>query len=1004
MRSTTLLRFVLLLVALVPLAAQDTPVTTRAPVIIVREEAGWKPLAVASLDLRVSISGLLARTVYTLDFANPNDRVLEGELVFPVPPGAVISGYGLDVAGEIAEASAVGRDEARVAFEAEVRAGVDPGLVEWVKGNVFRTRVYPIPAKGKRTVRVELTSDLASAATPSYRLPLAFPKVERASFLLEATGVGESPRIEGGLIPGLAFAGRAGHYAAEAAIAGFEAAGELVIVFPALPERIAVVERYMELPRPIHHVYLSDVPQAPPAEAAARPIKSLGILWDASWSRGRTDRVRERDLVASLVARLGDLEVVLIPFAERALTAEVFTVKGGDGAALVARLAALVADGGTRMDGLPLDRDGIDAWLLCSDGMDTLGSTALPAAKAPVYAVSTGGVTNTGLLRELARRSGGEYLDLSVVAAAEAAARIGRASAPRLVRVEHDSAIAHVQAPIGEPISGRLVVTAQLLGEKGRIVLHYAGGSSAEFEVDVEGCGETGLVARRWAAMAVDALAWRGDEAKAEIVKIGQAYRLVTPHTSLIVLETLDQHLRHHILPAKSRAALRAQYLEAIEKQEVAMAAGERERLARVLGLWKQRVAWWNTEFKVPAGFRFVPENAKNGQNAGGADGAAPEAATGQGAGGAPAPDSPRADPGAPRAREALRRANGDHNESESKDKSDSDEATGPGGGKIELKPWSPDVPYLAPLKAAADAPGAYAAYLEQRETHGGIPAFYLDCGEHLVQRGDKATAVRILTSILELSLESPPLLRVAAHRLQQLGEHALAIGLFERVRGLRPEEPQSHRDLALALADRARASEATDPSAACADFERAIALLAVVIKGAWDGRFPEVECIALEELNNLLARRARLAGAAERSWKAPFDGEWVVNLECAVRIALSWDADATDIDLWVIEPSGEKCMYSQPRTKIGGFMTSDFTQGYGPEVYLLRRAMPGPYKVQCNFYGSSQQQLTGSTTIQALVITRYGQPGEERQSLTVRLDKKQDVVDLGEITVPEGK
>ena len=44
----------------------------------------------------------------------------------------------------------------------------------------------------------------------------------------------------------------------------------------------------------------------------------------------------------------------------------------------------------------------------------------------------------------------------------------------------------------------------------------------------------------------------------------------------------------------------------------------------------------------------------------------------------------------------------------------------------------------------------------------------------------------------------------MAAHRLNQIGERELAIDLFEKVLKLRPEEPQSHRDLALALADRA--------------------------------------------------------------------------------------------------------------------------------------------------------------------------------------------------------
>ena len=60
-------------------------------------------------------------------------------------------------------------------------------------------------------------------------------------------------------------------------------------------------------------------------------------------------------------------------------------------------------------------------------------------------------------------------------------------------------------------------------------------------------------------------------------------------------------------------------------------------------------------------------------------------------------------------------------------------------------------------------------------------------------------------------------------------------------------------------------------------------------------------------------------------------------NLDCDVRIVLTWDADLTDVDLWVTEPSGEKCFYDHNRTTIGGMLCRDFTQGYGPEEYCLR-------------------------------------------------------------------
>ena len=93
--------------------------------------------------------------------------------------------------------------------------------------------------------------------------------------------------------------------------------------------------------------------------------------------------------------------------------------------------------------------------------------------------------------------------------------------------------------------------------------------------------------------------------------------------------------------------------------------------------------------------------------------------------------------------------------------------------------------------------------------------------------------------------------------------------------------------------------------------------------------------------------------------------------LDPDLRIVMTWDTDNTDIDLHVTEPTGETCVYNHNRTTIGGALSKDFTQGYGPEEYMLRKLMPGQYKIQAHFYGSRDQKLIGPTTVQATVIDR---------------------------------
>ena len=55
------------------------------------------------------------------------------------------------------------------------------------------------------------------------------------------------------------------------------------------------------------------------------------------------------------------------------------------------------------------------------------------------------------------------------------------------------------------------------------------------------------------------------------------------------------------------------------------------------------------------------------------------------------------------------------------------------------------------------------------------------------------------------------------------------------------------------------------------------------------------------------------------------------------LRVVMGWDRDLTDVDLIIVEPSGEECYSYNNHTAIGGMLSRDFTHGYGPEEYLVR-------------------------------------------------------------------
>ena len=64
-----------------------------------------------------------------------------------------------------------------------------------------------------------------------------------------------------------------------------------------------------------------------------------------------------------------------------------------------------------------------------------------------------------------------------------------------------------------------------------------------------------------------------------------------------------------------------------------------------------------------------------------------------------------------------------------------------------------------------------------------------------------------------------------------------------------------------------------------------------------------------------------------------PLDRRLRAQLDVDLRVVLEWYVDATDMDLWVDEPDGERAIYNNPHTAIGGRLSHDMTcRALGPE------------------------------------------------------------------------
>jgi tetratricopeptide (TPR) repeat protein len=301
----------------------------------------------------------------------------------------------------------------------------------------------------------------------------------------------------------------------------------------------------------------------------------------------------------------------------------------------------------------------------------------------------------------------------------------------------------------------------------------------------------------------------------------------------------------------------------------------------------------------------------------------------------------------------------------------------------MALKKWTPDAPYISRMKAA-DAESLYAVYLDEKPDYANSTAFHLDVADMLFDKGRRDLALRVLSNLAEMDLENRHVLRILGYRLMQAGAPGLAVPVFEEVERIAEEEPQSFRDLGLAYA-------------AIGRFQDAIDQLNEVVVRTWDARFSEVELITLADLNAIVATAKAKSVAIDTS---RIDPRLLKNMPLDLRAVLTWDADNSDMDLWVTDPNGERCYYGNRFTWQGGRLSRDATGGYGPEEFSLRFAKPGKYKVEANFFGHRQQVVAGATTLQLILTTKFGTRDAKEQMVTLRLRGNGETVFVGEFEV----
>ena len=469
---------------------------------------------------------------------------------------------------------------------------------------------------------------------------------------------------------------------------------------------------------------------------------------------------------------------------------------------------------------------------------------------------------------------------------------------------------------------------------------------------------EFALLRRVWAEKKIAQLRREGAESKA-IDVVGRRYGIVTEGNSLIVLETVEDYVRYQITPPKE---LLQEYNKLSSEINSEKMEEQKQALELVIELSKEQTSWWQTSYPIKK------KNTKKNEEIAEYNNAAEVLRD------VSYDDAKMADMGT---------AGYDiiADNSAQQMKMDLAEPVArtlgyePPQARIVLNAYDPDTPYLKVMEYA-DPAKAIETYHKLKKEYGQTPSFYVDVADYFFKKGDLAQAVLVVSNLAELNLEDAQLLRVLGYKLSSYKAYKEAIEVFRKVVTIREEEPQSYRDLGLALAEDKQ-------------YQEAVETLYKVVKNAWDDRFGDVQLVTMNDINSLVARHKEI--------KTNFMDKRLLKSEPVdIRVVLSWDTDNCDIDLWVTDPTNEECYFSNPLTYLGGKISYDVTQGYGPEEFMIKKAPKGTYKIAVNYYGTHSQKQLMPVNLRITFYTHFGTDKEQKQETTVRVTNEKDVIEVG--------
>ena len=144
-----------------PVSADEaTPGAAQAGSLLWRMEQGYATATTLNTDVRMDISGLVARVKVRQEFRNEGGDWVEGIYVFPLPDKAAVDRMRLHIGDRFIEGEIREKEQAKKEYEQAKQSGRKASLVQQQRANLFTTSVANVAPGELVVVEIEYLEDI----------------------------------------------------------------------------------------------------------------------------------------------------------------------------------------------------------------------------------------------------------------------------------------------------------------------------------------------------------------------------------------------------------------------------------------------------------------------------------------------------------------------------------------------------------------------------------------------------------------------------------------------------------------------------------------------------------------------------------------------------------------------------------------------------------------------------------------------------------------------------